>query len=452
MGMAVNRVCIMVRYDNTTNQFICALGNEERMEIVDIDPEDFFQSDIDRHSLLSAIDRSFALRDDDCSPNKKKHLHSVCRMFGEDLYNRLSHSLEETHTSSVRKILLLTDNEEDGYREYDWRIIDIDARNVLREKQKAPYQYGRIVPDQDAVCRWFSAYGASIPFRDFMIQEGILPLTEKELLNNMMSKLRQRYPQGEVFSGSIARLQTCNKDISFWELDRLARKIYQLSAVDYLVRNGILEEPKSAPRDSELHEITQALKQRYSQSKAKSYSQLKKDNPDIKYGTVEKWIKNATGKSPTEYYVSEGIVEAPDVPFENGYQYVVYNHTSKTIERGKSYFPLLSDNLIREIQNAPDFCKDERSAFIIRYSGSDSNVVVPRTIGDAVVRYVGGFISNRDVQTITIPNTVVRLNGQAFNHCKKLEQVILEESSRLIFPAGVFRGCPRLNMPPKGID
>ena len=61
-------------------------------------------------------------------------------------------------------------------------------------------------------------------------------------------------------------------------------------------------------------------------------------------------------------------------------------------------------------------------------------------------------ISNRDVQTITIPNTVVRLNGQAFNHCKKLEQVILEESSRLIFPAGVFRGCPRLNMPPKGID
>lgn len=250
----------------------------------------------------------------------------------------------------------------------------------------------------------------------------------------------------------VARLQTCNKDISFWELDRLARKIYQLSAVDYLVRNGILEEPKSAPRDSELHEITQVLKQRYSQSKAKSYSQLKKDNPDIKYGTVEKWIKNATGKSPTEYYVSEGIVEAPDVPFENGYQYVVYNHTSKTIERGKSYFPLLSDNLIREIQNAPDFCKDERSAFIIRYSGSDSNVVVPRTIGDAVVRYVGGFISNRDVQTITIPNTVVRLNGQAFNHCKKLEQVILEESSRLIFPAGVFRGCPRLNMPPKGID
>ena len=116
------------------------------------------------------------------------------------------------------------------------------------------------------------------------------------------------------------------------------------------------------------------------------------------------------------------------------------------------YFPLLSDNLIRDIQNAPDFCKDERSAFIIRYSGSDSNVVVPRTIGDAVVRYVGGFISNRDVQTITIPNTVVRLNGQAFNHCKKLEQVILEESSRLIFPAGVFRGCPRLNMPPKGID
>ena len=93
-----------------------------------------------------------------------------------------------------------------------------------------------------------------------------------------------------------------------------------------------------------------------------------------------------------------------------------------------------------------------RSAFIIRYSGSDSNVVVPRTIGDAVVRYVGGFISNRDVQTITIPNTVVRLNGQAFNHCKKLEQVILEESSRLIFPAGVFRGCPRLNMPPNGID
>ena len=88
MGMAVNRVCIMVRYDNTTNQFICTLGNEERMEIVDIDPEDFFQSDIDVHSLLSAIDRSFALRDDDCSPNKKKHLHSVCRMFGEDLYNR----------------------------------------------------------------------------------------------------------------------------------------------------------------------------------------------------------------------------------------------------------------------------------------------------------------------------------------------------------------------------
>ena len=35
MGMAVNRVCIMVRYDNTTNQFICTLGNEERMEIVD---------------------------------------------------------------------------------------------------------------------------------------------------------------------------------------------------------------------------------------------------------------------------------------------------------------------------------------------------------------------------------------------------------------------------------
>lgn len=42
MGMVVNRVCIMVRYDNTTNQFIYSLDNEERMEIVDIDPENFF--------------------------------------------------------------------------------------------------------------------------------------------------------------------------------------------------------------------------------------------------------------------------------------------------------------------------------------------------------------------------------------------------------------------------
>lgn len=32
-------------------------------------------------------------------------------------------------------------------------------------------------------------------------------------------------------------------------------------------------------------------------------------------------------------------------------------------------------------------------------------------------------LDNRDVQTITIPSTVVRLNGQAFNYCKKLEQI-----------------------------
>ncbi len=84
-------------------------------------------------------------------------------------------------------------------------------------------------------------------------------------------------------------------------------------------------------------------------------------------------------------------------------------------------------------------------AVIDSYTGEDSELVIPDTLGGLSVTEIGyaAFAGNKNIVSATIPETVLRINHDAFNGCIALESVILPDSITSI-QDGAFSGCIKL--------
>lgn len=84
-------------------------------------------------------------------------------------------------------------------------------------------------------------------------------------------------------------------------------------------------------------------------------------------------------------------------------------------------------------------------ATITEYIGANANVTVPDTIGGKPVVAIGtdAFADQLTLKSVTLPDSVIRLEFSAFSRCKNLESVTLGEGIREI-DALVFNQCDKL--------
>ncbi len=64
---------------------------------------------------------------------------------------------------------------------------------------------------------------------------------------------------------------------------------------------------------------------------------------------------------------------------------------------------------------------------INKYTGKEKNVVIPSEIGGRKVSMLSSsvFDNNKYIQTVTIPEGVLKLDGTIFNNCKNLTTVVI---------------------------
>ena len=123
--------------------------------------------------------------------------------------------------------------------------------------------------------------------------------------------------------------------------------------------------------------------------------------------------------SPAEEYANEH-----DIPFVD---------LDATFTSGDYDYTLLPDGTAR----------------IIRYNGSEENVVVPAELDGKTVteigntiegeRYHGAFAENTSIKTVTLPDTITLIDIQAFLGCQNLTQINLPDSITEI-GGGAFAG------------
>ena len=84
-------------------------------------------------------------------------------------------------------------------------------------------------------------------------------------------------------------------------------------------------------------------------------------------------------------------------------------------------------------------------AIIIGYSGNDSVLIIPETLGGVPVTEIGASAFNGidEITEVMIPNSVVEIKREAFSNCTGIEKVTL--SNRLTYiGTAAFYGCEHL--------
>ena len=89
--------------------------------------------------------------------------------------------------------------------------------------------------------------------------------------------------------------------------------------------------------------------------------------------------------------------------------------------------------------------KDEgkKVASIEKYNGKEKNVVIPKEIDGYTVVRVRGFVSNPYIKSVTLPSTVKVIGCSAFQNCKNLSSVKLNNGLEKIEESAFFL-CPKL--------
>lgn len=75
----------------------------------------------------------------------------------------------------------------------------------------------------------------------------------------------------------------------------------------------------------------------------------------------------------------------------------------------------------------PEEYFEESNGVLIGYTGTDSTVIIPKTVDGNQIYYIGeeAFCNNTNVKTVVVPNGVTRIIEGAFHGCKNLERVFL---------------------------
>lgn len=87
-----------------------------------------------------------------------------------------------------------------------------------------------------------------------------------------------------------------------------------------------------------------------------------------------------------------------------------------------------------------------KNLVVLKYNGSDANVIVPEKVNDYTVTAIGAsaFSENNAFSSVVLPDTVTRIGDGAFSQCYSLNEIDLGNGLRRI-DAGAFWNCYSLN-------
>ena len=94
---------------------------------------------------------------------------------------------------------------------------------------------------------------------------------------------------------------------------------------------------------------------------------------------------------------------------------------------------------------SPEINYGSSGGVITEYTGSDTNISIPSSIGSSTVTAIGSgaFAGNSDIRTVSIPSSVTQIGQEAFADCTSLASISLPSSLELI-GIGAFYGCSDL--------
>lgn len=89
--------------------------------------------------------------------------------------------------------------------------------------------------------------------------------------------------------------------------------------------------------------------------------------------------------------------------------------------------------------------REDGTAVILKYKGTDAEVVVTSHIGDAKVTEIGqyAFEAAWDIKSLTLPETVTVIGEQAFLDCDSMTAVNIPDGVTAL-PRATFAGCTAL--------
>lgn len=99
-----------------------------------------------------------------------------------------------------------------------------------------------------------------------------------------------------------------------------------------------------------------------------------------------------------------------------------------------------------EIEGDYEYTIDNGAAVILKYSGSEKDVVIPETLGGLSVKGINSsaFSACSDMKSVVISQGVTTIGDSAFSSCMKLERVVIPGSVAVI-EEKAFSRCPLLS-------
>ena len=169
---------------------------------------------------------------------------------------------------------------------------------------------------------------------------------------------------------------------------------------------------------------------------------LRKAGNLIMADTTKNYLDHA-GLSVYDEKLKKVISDANSITLQKAKEYVDKTTTSDVTEKLERY-----GTTDIEISDPSLFTFDSSTGTITGYSGGETNVVIPYKINGVKVVTIGdgAFSGNTDIESVVIPNSVIRIDTSAFDSCENLTTIIIPDSVTSIgFCA--FANCACLNPP-----
>lgn len=128
----------------------------------------------------------------------------------------------------------------------------------------------------------------------------------KKQLDELITELKRRYPEGTALPATLAELKENNADLMVHRLS-YTKEVYGVNPQEYLVNAGLIKDVDPA---SELKTFVATIKERYAgKMMPGSLDQLKTENGDLPFASASKWVQEIHGMSLVQYLKKEKIID-----------------------------------------------------------------------------------------------------------------------------------------------
>ena len=271
--------------------------------------------------------------------NIKKRMDTLFAKLDSAYPDKVISGLEKDHkkwAETVRELYRLLDypDSESFLNAYGYSVQRAaagrpkgDSEEIIKElKRRYPSgmpfskvsEIGEANPDLKATLKTVQnnapkLYGMS--FKDYLTQQGLLGLGDKKSqVDDLIGKLKQRYPENSPLPKNLSALKAKNQDLP---LNRLVyiKEIYGMDPKEYLTQQGLIHgETREEISILNEEQYLELLKQRYAGRDAlpADVSELSVANPDIPVRRLNKYLREKGEKKAANYYIRNHILQGKD--------------------------------------------------------------------------------------------------------------------------------------------